>query len=249
MATKTQKSVREQITEVKHEEKRGGLGWLWYLLAVAAFVLLVSVVHISGVARGPEEGIYRATKNVPVLKWFTGWMHKDELEQKLSLKEMVDAKDITNNLVRAEGKITKLEDEIKQLNNTIDDLADVGKRMEKIDGTLKEMQEYGGAVPVEGVEGAEPLPVVAGGEQQAAAPGGAPGAAVSMGSGDNYRLIGKVFEKIEADTAVDIMSNMSDVEKVKILASMKEATVASILSALDPQKSADLTRMLATMKK
>jgi len=65
------------------------------------------------------------------------------------------------------------------------------------------------------------------------------------GTGENYRLVAKIFEKLPADTAVDILNNLSDMEKVKILSQMKEKTVADIIAAFDPIKSAELTRMLA----
>lgn len=245
MATRTRNNAKEVITEVPQEEKKG-LAWLWLtLLSCVALVLLVSVLHMSGAIRGPEEAIYSATKNVPVVKWFTGWMHKEPFEQNLSMEEMVNAKDITNNLVRAEGEIGRLKSEVKQLDASLADMDTVGKQVEQLTAKLKEMEEYGGVVP-----GGGALPSPAMGQQsQAGAPGIAPGAVNLPSSSDNYRLVGKIFEKIEPDTAVDILSNLSDTEKVSILISMKEGTVAEILSALDPAKSADLTRMIAAAKK
>lgn len=243
MATRTRNNVKEVITAAPLEEKKG-LSWLWLtLLSVVAVALLISVLHMSGAIRGPEEAIYNATSKVPVLNWFTGWMHKEPFEEKISLEEMVNAKDIKNNLVRAESEISRLKSEVKQLNESLASVQDVGKKVEKLTGTLKEMEEFGGAP----TSGGLPDGTTATGE-----PGIAPGAinvAVTAGGDNNYRLVGKIFEKIEPDTAVDILSNLSDSEKVSILAAMKDGTVAEILSALDPAKSADLTRMLAAAKK
>lgn len=244
MATRTQGKVKEIITEAPQVEKKG-LAWLWLtLLSLVALILLISVLHMSGLTRGAEESIYAATRNVPVVNWFTGWMHQEPFEQNISLEEMVDAKDIKNNLVRAEGEISRLKNEIKQLNESIAGVEDVGKRVEKLSSVLKEMQDTG-EMPA-GID-------VGGLPDGTAAPQAAASAApinVPTSSGDNnYRLVGKIFEKIEPDTAVDILSNLTDTEKVSILGAMKEGTVAEILSALDPAKSADLTRMLAAAKK
>ena len=93
-----------------------------------------------------------------------------------------------------------------------------------------------------GVSAAAPAAVVA--PEMA----GVAAAAAVQAAGENYRLTSKIFEKLPADTAVDIMNNLTDEEKVKILAAMKETTVADILAAFDPGKSAELTRMLAQAK-
>jgi len=222
----------------------GGMVWLWVGLAGLAFVLLLAILHMSGVARGPEEAIYSGTKNIPVVKWFTGWMHQDEeMAANLSPRELIDNKDIVNNLVRAERKIDDLESENKRLNDALVELSDVAKKVEKLEKRAKDELEYG-AEPVEAGVGETPvaqLPVTAG--------AGAAAAPMLAAAGENYRLVSKIFEKIESDTAVDILNNLSDEEKVKILGSMKEGTVAEILSAFDPVKSAQLTRMLAASRK
>lgn len=224
---------------------RSGLGLLIGLVAVS-FVLLITLLHIVGALRGAEEGIYAGLKNVPVLGLLVTPFHHEKYSEKLSPDKLVDIKDIRAALIRTQRQ----EDEAAERNSR--DIRNLSKDIDKIAGRVDKMRkdlEEGtyasgaapattaaapaGAIPAPGVAAAAPLP-------NTAAPARAP-----VRSGDNFRMVAKIFESISADTAVDILSNLTDEEKVQILAAMKQKNVADIITAMDPKKAAELSRMLA----
>lgn len=239
------KPVKEREIVSAPEPKRRGLLWLWISLSVFSFLLLVAVLHLAGALRAPEEAIYSATKNVPVVGFFTRPLHKEDWKQALTPEQMIDVKDLRNNLIRLEGQVSSMKKAVAELSVVSADVSSITTALDNINKELKTLKQEGGYVTAEttGAAGTPGAPAPAA-MTQLGAPSGATVPPMAA-TGENYRLVSKIFEKLPADTAVDILNNLSDEEKVKILTQMKEKTVADILSAFDPIKSAELTRMIA----
>lgn len=220
--------------------------WLWIALACFSFLLLLALLHMAGALRAPEEALYSATKDVPVVSFFTSPLHHEKWAEKLSPETVIDVKDLQNKLIRSEGEVESLKSAIAEMSKVTTDVDSIASDMKKVKKDVSDLKtgEVGAAAPAP----------MGGSQASAAGTGALPPSIISptsatispvMGSGENYRLIGKIFEQLPADTAVDILNNLSDQEKVKILSNMKQKTIASILSAFDPIKSAELTRMMA----
>jgi len=259
MATRRQ-NVNNDTQAVEMEEpRRGSLAWLaWTIAALFAVILLFSVLHMSGALSGPEEAVYQATKDTPVLKFFTGWMHEEEWEEELTPDQIINVKDLRNDLIRAERKIDSLEKGMQQVNASLEELNKSTRQIDKLDKTFRDIMELGyvsqstaAEFQQQGAAAAPQAPAVQPGTPQApAAPAGAAAMAGQQQAAHkkNFRIIAKIFEEIDPDTAVEILSHMTDEEKVLILSSMKEDTVAELLSAFDSSDSAKLARALAAAK-
>lgn len=242
------KPVKEREIVSAPEPKRRSLLWLWISLAALSFLLLLAVLHLAGALRAPEEALYKATKNVPVVNFFTGALHREDYEQALTPEQMIDVKDLRNNLIRLEGQVSSMKKAVAELSVVSADVSSITTALDNINKELKTLKQEGGYVTAETTAGAAGTPGAPAPAPAAMTQLGAPSGAVvppMAATGENYRLVSKIFEKLPADTAVDILNNLSDEEKVKILTQMKEKTVADILAAFDPIKSAELMRMIA----
>lgn len=229
-------------------KKQRSFLWLWIALSAVSVILLLAVLHLAGALRGSEEALYASTKDVPVLGFFTGLFHQEKWEQTLSPEQAIDVKDLRNKLIRSEGEIESLKRTIGEMSAIAADVDSATRNIKKLNKDVNEMKNGDMTTPTTG--GGAGQGAVAAGATTASIPPGivSPGGSMTvpaMGSGENYRLVSKIFEKLSPDTAVDILNNLSDEEKVKILSQMKEKTVADILGAFDPIKSATLTRMIA----
>jgi hypothetical protein len=219
---------------------------------VLSFILLIALLHVVGALRGPEEGIYRSLKNVPVLGFLVSPLHHEKWKEKLSPDQLVDVKDMRAALIRTQRQMEELKEESRA------DVKAVSGSVESVDSEVKKLRkgltegEFGpGSAPPSAPSNppilsgtpAEAAPVVVTRETPlSAAPTPLPAGA------ENYRPVGKIFEKIPADTVVDILNNLSDREKVQILTVMKEKNVADVLAAFDPKKAAELSRLIAEAK-
>ncbi|OQA89086.1 MAG: MgtE intracellular N domain protein [bacterium ADurb.Bin236] len=233
-------------TEERAQPEASGRGstWLWVGLAGVSVLLLIAVLHLSGALRGPEEAIYRSTKNVPVLSFFTRPLHRESWKEIMTPEQTIDVKQLYAKLERAERQIENLQKATRKINGVAADIDEMKVGMEKMAAGMKSLSD--GEIDIEVQPAAAP---VASQAIAATAPQALPGAGipelVSPVGSQNYRLIAKIFENLPADTTVDILNNLNDDEKVGILAAMKDKTVADILAAFDPVKSAQLARMLA----
>ncbi len=214
------------------------------IAVVLCFLLMMTVLHMSGALRAPEEAIYSATKGVPVVSFFTRPLHHENWKEKLTPEQAIDVKNLQSKLIRSEGEVESLKEAIAQMSSLAADVAATADDIKKMKKDISDLKT--------GEIGAGPSGSTVG--MSGSAPSSMPPAIISpstasitpiTGTGENYRLVAKIFEKLPADTAVDILNNLSDMEKVKILSQMKEKTVADIIAAFDPIKSAELTRMLA----
>ncbi|HOO57549.1 MAG TPA: hypothetical protein PLN69_12040 [bacterium] len=230
--------VAEEL--VQEPSKRSFL-WLWILLAVIGVILLISVLHLSGALTGPEQALYRSTKDVPVVSFFTGALYQEDWEEVLSQDQIIDVKQLRIKLEQQTTEIASLKKAAEQLPAIAGDLSAIQENLEKINKDIKDMKE--GDFEVTATVASPAAAVAAAGTSVTSA-----AVTTTASQGDNFRLLSKVFEKLPADTAVDIMNNLSDDEKVKILSGMKEGTMADLLGAFDPAKSAQLARMLASGK-
>lgn len=240
------KPVKEREIVSASEPKRKSFLWLWISLSALSFLLLLAVLHLAGALRAPEEAIYSATKNVPVVGFFTRPLHKEDWKQALTPEQMIDVKDLRNDLIRLNGQVGSMKKAVAELSVLSADISSITTALDNINKELKTLKQEGGYVTAETTAGAAgtpgaPAPAAM---TQLGAPSGATVPPMAA-TGENYRLVSKIFEKLPADTAVDILNNLSDEEKVKILTQMKEKTVADILAAFDPIKSAELMRMIA----
>ncbi len=244
---KRSENTGNAVAEEYYEVPARSYAWLWALLVIALIGLVVAVLHMSGALRGPEESLYQATKDTPVINLFTGALHEDA--EQLSPEKVISVKDLRSNVIRAETDIKEIKGDLKKLDDVSKQIESMQGDIDKIKKALKDITEYG---LDESVQTSAAVRTAAPAAQAAtrAAPAGtsAKAGAGSSSTTSNYRLVGKIFEKIDADTSVDILNNMTDAEKVSILGKMKEKTVAEILSAFDPAKSAELTRMIAASK-
>lgn len=238
MAKKQEKKVEAPPAEAPR--KRGFL-WLWILLAVVCFGLFAALLHVSGALRGVEEAFYRKVKGVPVIGFLASPLHKESWEGRLTPEQMIDVKDLRRELLKTQNTISGLNKLNKKVGALGKDVNSALDAIEKLDRNLKDMEETG-------------APAAAGagspGEAVAAPAISIPSAAEARGGsqGLNYRAVSKIFEKIDAETAVDILSNLTDDEKVEILSAMKEKTVADIFAALEPTTAAELSKKLARKK-
>ncbi|MFA6449856.1 MAG: hypothetical protein WCX65_10325 [bacterium] len=235
----------EPVAPPEPEPKQRSFLWVWITVAALSFIFFLAALHMSGAVRGVEEGIYGATKDIPVIGFLTAPLHREKWAEKLSPDTIIDVKDLQSKLIRSEGEVESLKKAIAEMTVVTSDVSSITSEMKKVKKDISDLKtgEVGAAAPSSM------------GASQASAPGSLPPAIVSpgataqispvLGGGDNYRAIAKIFEKLPADTAVDILNNLSDQEKVKILTSMKQKTVADILAAFDPIKSAELMRMMA----
>lgn len=245
MAKKEEKAAPVAPPPMVEPVKRNFL-WLWIVLAGLSFLFFLVALHLVGVLGKPEEALYASTKNVPVINIFTKPLHKEIADEKLSPEKIVDIKDLQNKLVRSEG-------EIETLKKTIAEMSAVTSDIDKNSQDIKKMKKNITALTT-GDVGA-PAASTSSPNASSAAAGSLPPAIAQptttanispiTGTGENYRLIAKIFEKLPSDTAVDILNNLSDQEKVKILSNMKDKNIADILAAFDPIKSAELTRMMS----
>ncbi len=220
----------------------------WVLVGIIAvavsFLLLLTVLHMAGALRAPEEAVYSATKDVPVIGFLTRPLHHENWKEELTPEQIIDVKDLRNKLVRSQREVDSLTKAVAEMSVLAADVASTTDDIKKIKKDITDLKT--------GEIGAAPSGQNVG--MSGSAPSSMPPAIISpssasitpiMSSGENYRLVSKIFEKLPADTAVDILNNLSDMEKVKIISQMKEKTVADIMAAFDPIKSAELTRMLA----
>jgi hypothetical protein len=244
MRDMAKKPVKEPEIIPLPELKKKSFVWLWILLTGVSFFLLLAVLHMAGWLKWLERPLYEGTKNTPVIGKITGAFYVEDWEKKLTPQQMVDAKDMRNNIVRLEGEVSDTQRAVRRLNGLSTDISEIKSSIRSVKKDTKGLKEEvaagGGAAPSEaGMTAGVSAPAIV-----------VPGSAsyvpeASTGGGENYRLVSKIFEKLPADTAVDIMNNLTDDEKVKILSQMSEKTVADILTAFDPVKSAELARMIA----
>lgn len=233
---------REPVGKPEEEAPRKrSLIWLWVLLAVVCFGLLVALLHMSGALRGVEEAFYQRVKGVPVIGFLATPLHKESWEGRLTPEQVIDVKDLRRELLKTQNAVSdlkKLKKSVKSLNEGMSEVLDA---IGKIETAVKDMEEAytpgAAAAAAPGVAAAAPaigIPTAAEAQRRVQT--------------ENFRPISKIFEKIDSETAVDILNNLTDAEKVEILAAMKEKTVADIFAALEPTTAAELSKMLARKK-
>ncbi|MEW5945102.1 MAG: hypothetical protein AB1742_02780, partial [bacterium] len=210
-----------QETPPPAEEPRGrSWTWLWITLAAGTFVLAVALLHVVGALRGPEEALYASLKNVPVVGFLVSPLHKESWEGRLTPEQIIDVKDLRKELIRTQNQVSELSGLKKDIKKLESGLGRVSGAMEAVQKDVADIKE-GVYAPAPGAESAAaPAAPGAAAAPAIAMPAG-PQAAAAFPATENYRAVSKIFEKISAETVVDIFNNLSDEERVEILASMK----------------------------
>jgi flagellar motility protein MotE (MotC chaperone) len=223
-----------------------GYTWLWVILAIVTFVLALALLHVVGALRGVEEAAYRKVKNVPVVGFLASPLHRESWEGRLTPEQIIDVKDLRKELIKTQNKVQRLstiERNIAKINSELKKTTSTLKRVTK---DISDIKEGVYVPPTTGAVAARPAaPTAAAPSITVPTTAMAAGAPVTT---ENYRAVSKIFEKIPAETVVDILNSLSDTEKVEILTSMKEKNVADILAAMEPTVAANLSKMLARRK-
>lgn len=245
MATRKAREPENRQAAQQEQPRKRSFTLLWVTLACVSCLLFVGLLHAAGALRSVEEAVYQGVKGVPVIGFLATPLHKESWEGRLKPDQVVDVKDLRRELIKTENRINDLKGLTRKVSKVEDNLEDVDKTLGKISKDVKDLKE-GAGMPVEAEPGAGGL----GAAQAMAAPAIArPGGTMGSSSqGLNYRAISKIFEKVDAETTVDILNNMTDQEKVEILSAMKEKTVADIFAAMEPTTAAELSKMLAARK-